>query len=136
MRYIGKVYRPPSEANAYLLQATIGCSWNNCTYCTMYDDKPTYRNRPLNEVLEDIALAGLRYGNRVDKVFVMDGDALIMPMSHWIPILQACASTFPRLRRVSCYAMASNVLEKSPDELQTLRELGLTQLYIGPLQKV
>ena len=132
MRYIGKVYRPPSEANAYLLQATIGCSWNNCTYCTMYDDKPTYRNRPLNEVLEDIALAGLRYGNREDKVFVMDGDALIMPMSHWIPLLQACAATFPRLRRVSCYAMASNVLEKSPDELQTLRELGLTQLYIGP----
>ena len=62
MRYVGKVYRPPSEANAYILQATIGCSWNKCTYCTMYDDKPVFRNRDIKEVLEDIAQAGKQFG--------------------------------------------------------------------------
>jgi len=132
MRYVGKVYRPPSEANAYILQATIGCSWNKCTYCTMYDDKPVFRNRDIKEVLEDIAQAGKQFGDRIEKVFVADGDALIMPLSNWLPILEACYATFPKLRRVSCYAMASNIVEKSDDDLRVLREAGLKQLYIGP----
>ena len=57
MRYVGKVYRPPSEANAYILQATIGCSWNKCTYCDMYRDKPQFRLRNLDKVLEDMRMA-------------------------------------------------------------------------------
>ena len=132
MRDVGKIYRPPSEANAYLLQATIGCSWNKCTYCDMYDDKPVFRVRSLNETLQDIAVAGKKYGSRVEKVFVADGDALIMDMDHWLPILQACQQAFPQLRRVSCYAMASNILAKSDGELLQLQQAGLTQLYIGP----
>jgi radical SAM superfamily enzyme YgiQ (UPF0313 family) len=132
MRYVGKIYRPPSEANAYLLQATIGCSWNKCTYCDMYVDKPVFRLRDLNETLEDIALAGLKYGGRIRKVFVTDGDALIMPLSHWLPILEACYSVFPNLKRVSCYAMATNIINKTDEELASLQQNGLTQLYIGP----
>jgi len=132
MRYTGKLYRPPSEADAYILQATIGCSWNNCTYCDMYRDKPQYKLRPLHESREDLQMAARRFGRRVEKVFVADGNALCMPMDHWLPILDDARRLFPRLRRVSCYAMASDVLEKTPRELQTLRERGLQMLYMGP----
>lgn len=132
MRYVGKIYRPPSEANAYILQATIGCSWNKCTYCDMYDDKPVFRVRSLDQTLQDIVAAGKKYGSRIEKVFVADGDALIMEMDHWLPILRACQKAFPRLRRVSCYAMAPNILQKSDAELRQLQQAGLTQLYIGP----
>ena len=131
MRYEGDVYRPPSEANSYLLQATIGCSWNHCTYCAMYTNKQ-YRVRPLQETLADVALAGQTYGDRVHKVFVMDGDALALPMDHWRPILTAINEAFPRLRRISCYATARNLLDKSQSELSELHTLGLALLYIGP----
>ncbi len=132
MQYVGKLYRPPSEADAYILQATIGCSWNKCTYCDMYRDKPEFRVRPVQESLDDIDAAARSHGRQVEKVFVADGDALIMDMDQWEPILAACRERFPRLRRVSCYAMASNVLEKTDDELRKLREWGLELLYIGP----
>ena len=131
MRYVGTVYRPPSEANSYLLQATIGCSWNHCTYCATYEGKQ-FRVRPLGETLEDIAMAGRAFGGRVRKVFVMDGDALVMDLGLWEPILEALSATFPNLRRVSCYATAMNLLAKTPEELRRLRELGLELLYIGP----
>ena len=132
MRYIGKVYRPPSEADAYLLQATIGCSWNKCTYCDMYRDKPKFSLRNLDEVLEDMRMAAAKAGRQIQKLFVMDGDALCMPMTHWRAILTLAYELYPNLRRVSCYAMARNILEKTPAEMQELRTLGLKQLYIGP----
>ncbi|MHC4939791.1 MAG: radical SAM protein [Planctomycetota bacterium] len=131
MRYEGDIYRPPSEANSYILQATIGCSWNHCTYCDMYRAKK-FRVRELEESLVDIEEAKRAYGDRVDKVFVADGDALILDLDHWTAILDALAEAFPRLRRVSAYATAMNLIEKSPEELARLRELGLSLLYIGP----
>jgi radical SAM superfamily enzyme YgiQ (UPF0313 family) len=131
MRYEGKLYRPPSEADAYILQATIGCSWNACVYCDMYREK-TYRVRELAESLDDVKEAGRRFGPRVRKVFVADGDALGMPIDHWLPILDAARAAFPSLERVSSYAMASNVLAKTEDELAALRRAGLRRLYIGP----
>jgi radical SAM superfamily enzyme YgiQ (UPF0313 family) len=131
MRYEGKLYRPPSEADAYIVQATIGCSWNHCTYCDMYREK-SFRVRDLAETLADIEAAASELGPRVEKVFVADGDALVLPMDHWRPILARARASFPNLRRVSCYAMARNVTEKSETELCELREAGLTTLYIGP----
>ncbi|PCC74320.1 Fe-S oxidoreductase [Nannocystis exedens] len=131
MRYEGKIYRPPSEADAYILQATIGCSWNRCTYCDMYSDK-VYRERETDACLEDLRTAAAIARNRVDKVFVGDGDALGMPTDRWLAILKAASAGFPRLRRVSCYATALNILKKTPDELAALREAGLSRLYIGP----
>jgi len=131
MRYEGQIYRPPSEANSYILQATIGCSWNHCTYCNMYRSK-RFRVRELRETLEDVESVGARFGDRVDKVFVADGDALGMELDHWLPILEACRRAFPRLRRVSCYATAINVHEKSADQLAILRGQGLSLLYMGP----
>ncbi len=131
MDYQGKIYRPPSEARAFILQATLGCSWNACTYCDMYRDK-TFRVRDLHETLDDVREAGRAFGDQVNKVFVADGDALIMDADTWQAILAACRESFPHLRRVSAYATARNLLEKTPEELQRLRDLGLTLLYIGP----
>ena len=135
MRYEGQIYRPPSEADALIVQATIGCSWNHCTYCGMYRDK-SFRIRPPDEIVGELQALGERLGRRersmVRKVFVADGDALAMPMDHWLPILRACRTLFPALKRVSSYATAFNLLEKGQADLRTLREEGLTQLYIGP----
>jgi len=130
MRYEGKVYRPPSEAHSYIVQATIGCSHNLCTYCDMYRTVG-YRERPIGDVLDDIAEAG-RIFRDADKVFVADGDPLGMSVERWTTILDTARDAFPRLRRVSCYATADNVRDKSTDELRTLREHGLSLLYIGP----
>ena len=131
MVYEGKLYRPPSEADAFIVQATIGCSWNRCTYCDMYREKQ-FRVRELGETLEHIELARREAGGRIEKVFVADGDALAMDVEHWEAILAACRSAFPKLRRISCYAWAQNVLAKSDADLQRLRDAGLDLLYIGP----
>jgi radical SAM superfamily enzyme YgiQ (UPF0313 family) len=131
MRYEGKLYRPPSEGDSYILQATIGCSWNACTYCDMYRGK-TYRVRDAAQTLADIALARRAHGPHVRKVFVADGDALGMSVEEWTPILTQLGAAFPSLKRVSCYATARNVLAKSVEELTALRLGGLSRLYIGP----
>jgi radical SAM superfamily enzyme YgiQ (UPF0313 family) len=97
----------------------------------MYRDKD-FGVRPLAECLEDLEMAAQIAGSRVEKLFVADGDALVMATEQWVPILERARALFPRLRRVSCYAMARNVLEKSDDELKALRAAGLELLYIGP----
>jgi radical SAM superfamily enzyme YgiQ (UPF0313 family) len=131
MRYVMPLYRPPSEGNSYIVQATIGCSWNKCVYCDMYRSKE-FSVRPLHETLEDLREAGRRAGHAIDKVFVADGDALVLDMDHWRAILTAAREGFPQLRQVSCYATATNILEKTPEQLRELREGGLSLLYIGP----
>lgn len=131
MRYEGTVYRPPSEADAWILQATLGCSHNACTYCAMYRDK-AFRVRPLEELLEEVELARRALGPKVEKVFVADGDALVMDLDHWLPLLGALRAAFPRLRRVSCYATAMNLCAKPEAELRRLREAGLALVYVGP----
>jgi radical SAM superfamily enzyme YgiQ (UPF0313 family) len=131
MRYEGTIYRPPSEANSYILQATVGCSWNHCTYCDMYRAK-RFRVRELAAIIEDIQEAKRVIGSGVRKIFVADGDAVVMDLAHWEAILTACHDAFPRLQRVSAYATAMNLKEKSVEELRRLRGLGLSLLYIGP----
>lgn len=128
MRYEGRIYRPPSEADAFILQATIGCSWNHCTYCDMYRQK-AFRVRDLGQTLAAIEAAS---GPSVRKVFMADGDALVMDLAHWVAILAACRQAFPRLERISAYATAMNVLQKTPQELAELKAAGLDLLYMGP----
>ncbi|HEX5659718.1 MAG TPA: radical SAM protein [Polyangiales bacterium] len=125
------MYRPPSESDAYILQATIGCSWNACVYCDMYRDK-RFRVRELEQSLADLREAAKRFGPRVRKLFVADGDALILPVPHWLSLLTQAKQGFAGLARVSCYAMARNILEKSDEDLRALRSAGLSRLYIGP----
>jgi radical SAM superfamily enzyme YgiQ (UPF0313 family) len=131
LRYEGRIFRPPSEHDAYIVQATVGCSWNHCTYCDMYRDK-SFRVRDLSETLEDLRNAARAYGPKVRKIFVADGDALVLDLAHWQEILAAAQSLFPNLRRVSAYATAMNILAKTPEELRDLRNRGLSLLYIGP----
>ncbi len=131
LRYEGRIFRPPSEAHSFILQATIGCSWNHCTYCDMYRDKQ-FRVRDLDETLSILRAAGAALGDRVEKVFVGDGDALVMERPHWETVLLECRRVFPRLKQVSAYATAMNLNAKSAEELSRLRELGLSLLYIGP----
>lgn len=133
--YEGPVYRPPSEADSLILQATIGCSWNRCTYCAMYRHKQ-YRERPLQDVISEIERVAEAVNRseirEVRRVFVGDGDALNLPMESWRRLLGALNTAFPRLTRVSCYATARNLLDKTSVELGELRERGLKLLYIGP----
>jgi radical SAM superfamily enzyme YgiQ (UPF0313 family) len=131
VHYDEPLFRPPSEAESFILQATLGCSWNACTYCAMYRGK-SFLARPIADVLADIAEVRAGFAEGVRHVFVADGDPLAMSLEQWEPILRALAASFPRLRRVSTYATARNLLEKTPEELQRLRHLGLSLLYIGP----
>lgn len=129
MRYHGNVIRPPSEARSYILQVTYGCSHNGCTFCGTYLDKP-FRARPVDEVLEDIALAQRRLPD-TDRVFLADGNALVLGTARLVGVLDALHSAFPRLRRVGIYANARDLLAKSDAELAMLREKKLEIVYLG-----
>lgn len=129
MRYEEPVFRPPSEADSYLLHITYGCSHNECTYCAMYRTK-TFRIRPEAEVLEDLEQAA-RLLPDTRRVFLLDGDALTVPARRLLPILAALRRAFPRLQRVGAYANAVSINAKSETELLELREAGLGIGYLG-----
>lgn len=129
MRYEGNIFRPFSEANSYLLQCTIGCSHNQCTFCGMYKDKK-YRKRSLAEITEDIAMAKDSYGN-LEKVFLCDGDAIALETDTLLAILKKLYQTFPSLRHVGSYVGPQSTLSKSIEELNALRNAGLTKAYLG-----
>ena len=129
MRYEGTVYRPPGEWKSYLLQVTVGCSHNACTFCGMYKDK-RYRVRPLEEIFEDIALARAAYGD-VKRVFLCDGDAVAMDTEELLAVLDRLYETFPSLERVNAYAGPGSTLRKTEEELAALRRAGLVRLYLG-----
>jgi radical SAM superfamily enzyme YgiQ (UPF0313 family) len=129
MRYHGAVIRPPSEAGSYILQVTYGCSHNRCTFCGTYQDKP-FRVRPPEQVLEDIALAQDAIPH-TRRVFLADGDALVLSTRRLVPILDALAAAFPRLERVGIYANARDLLRKRQSDLALLRRKGLGIVYLG-----
>ncbi len=129
MRYHGTVIRPPSEADSYILQVTFGCSHNHCAFCGTYLDKP-FRLRPMEEVLEDIAVAG-RVLPETRRVFLADGNALVLPTPRLAQVLDALAGAFPLLRRVGTYANAQDMLRKSDSDLALLQEKGLEIIYLG-----
>jgi radical SAM superfamily enzyme YgiQ (UPF0313 family) len=129
MRYVEPVFRPPSEANSYLLPVTTGCSHNECTYCAMYLEK-SFRVRPEQEVLEDLALAKAALGD-VRRVFLLDGDAFVLTARKLLRILTAVRGTFPGLQRVGSYINAANVAAKTDGELREIAAAGLTIGYLG-----
>lgn len=129
MRYEGDIYRPPGEWKSYLLQATVGCSNNTCTFCNMYRDKK-FRVRPMADILEDIRMAKAYYGD-VRRVFLCDGDAIVMRTNDLITILDALYAAFPSLEKVTIYAGPRSTLTKTPEELKLLREHGLARAYLG-----
>lgn len=127
--YDEPLYRPPSEGRNLIIQATLGCSFNHCTFCSMYKSKD-YRARPLELVFAEIDMMANSMPE-TDRVFLADGDALVLPMDHLIALLDYLAEKFPQLTRVSCYATPKNLLDKSHEELCLLREKGLKLVYVG-----
>ena len=131
VNYIEPVFRPPSEASSLIFQVTNGCSWNRCTYCEMYTDpQKKFRPRPEAEVLAEIR-ACAEQGLAPRRVFLADGDALVLSMRRLRNILQAIRSQLPSVRRVAAYCLPSNLNNKHDDELAELRELGLGIVYVG-----
>jgi len=130
MIYEGDVYRPPSEANSLIIQLTIGCAHNTCTFCSMYKNK-RFRIRELSEVINDLYWVKEHYPYHFDRVFLADGDALIVKTDDIITILSKIYELFPHVRRVSTYGTARDILMKSNEELCRLRRCGLEMVYIG-----
>lgn len=131
VEYIEPLFRPPSEGNSLILQVTNGCSWNNCTFCEMYTE-PQKRFKPKAEaqVLEEIRRCGEELAG-VRRIFLADGDAMALSFRRLKTILEAIRVEMPAVTRVSAYCLPRNLKNKTVEELQELRELGLGLLYIG-----
>lgn len=129
MRYEGSLYRPPSEAYSLIIQATIGCTHNGCTFCSMYKDKK-FRVRSTEEIIEDLKIGRQRYKN-VDRIFIADGDALAIKNKELEKILSFIKDNFPECKRVGIYGSPKAILSKSNEDLIRLKTLGLGIVYLG-----
>lgn len=129
MRYEGAVYRPPSEAYSLIIQVTLGCSHNKCTFCNMYKDKK-FKIRKLDDIFEDLEMAR-EYYKTVKRVFLADGDALILKTEDLEAILIKIKELFPECNRIGIYGTPKDILRKSEEELIKLRDLGLDIIYLG-----
>ena len=129
MKYEGIIIRPPSEAESLILQITVGCSHNRCTFCPTYKAK-RFRIKTFEEIKEDIDEAA-QCGWAIERVFLADGDALIVPQPRLMEIMAYLKEKLPRLRRVGIYANAKGILKKTQDELRELKEAGLGIIYLG-----
>ena len=129
MRYLGKVYRPPSEAYSLIVQVTYGCSHNRCAFCDMYDDK-NFGLRPMDEIFQDFRMARQLYRN-VRRVFLADGDALTRKTEELVSILDLIYGLFPECERVTSYASPGSIRRKSEEDLRLLYEKGLKMVYMG-----
>ena len=129
MRYEGQIYRPPSEAYSYILQVTVGCSHNACTFCNMYADKQ-FHIRKLSDILEDLQMARRAY-RYVQRIFLADGDALIVKTETLLEILRSIRGLFPECERITSYASARDLILKTPGELALLQKNGLDMVYLG-----
>jgi len=129
MKYEGDIIRPPSEAYSLLLQVTVGCSHNRCTFCPSFKDK-RFRIKSLEEIEEDLDYAARRIRG-VERLFLCDGDALIIPQPRLLAILEAVRARLPSVRRIGTYANAKSIRKKSVEELRELKDRGLGIIYLG-----
>ena len=129
MHYSGSVYRPPSEAYSLIVQVTLGCSHNRCAFCNMYKDKK-FSICPIDQVMDDLAWARQRY-SRIERIFLADGDALILPTEHLLRILDFIRREIPECQRVATYASPRSIIGKTPEDLRRLRQAGLSMAYLG-----
>ncbi|MFH2141478.1 MAG: radical SAM protein [Bacteroidota bacterium] len=129
IRYNEPLFRPPSEAYSLILQVTLGCSWNKCTFCEMYKTKD-FRVRKEEEIIAEIE-AVAKTGMDIRKIFLADGDAMVLSTSKLLRILNAIKERFPKVQRVSAYALPKNINNKSTEELKEIVEAGLKLVYVG-----
>ena len=129
INYDEPLFRPPSEGNSLIIQVTLGCSWNKCAFCEMYTSKKfTVRNEI--DIFEEIE-AFAPYAQQIKKVFLADGDPLVLSTPRLLRILEKLRNTFPNLRRISTYASPNNINNKTNKDLKSLKNAGLTLLYVG-----
>ncbi len=132
IRYVNPVFRPPSEAQSLILPVTDGCSWNRCTYCEMYTaPQKKFRARDELETLDSIRRCGELYASEVQRVFLGDGDAMVLSTRRLMDLLSAIKQNLPRVRRISSYCLPRNLRNKTVQELTELRAAGLDLAYIG-----
>ena len=132
IRYIDPVFRPPSEASSLILPLTEGCSWNQCTFCEMYTDpQKKFRARDETEVLESIRICGECLGTGIRRVFLADGDAMVLPTRRLLVVLAAIREHLPAVHRVSSYCLPRDLRKKSVAELRELAQAGLALAYVG-----
>ena len=129
LNYAEPVYRPPSEAKSLIFQITIGCSFNECSFCDMYRNKE-YSEKSWDEVKAEIGLMAKQLPDTT-RIFLADGDALNLSTDYMVKIVEYLYNNFQKLERVSCYAMPMNLLKKTPEELKRMNEAGLNMLYLG-----
>ncbi len=130
MRYEGTIYRPPSEAHSLLIQCTIGCPHNRCTFCGMYKDKQ-FRIRSVADIREDLTSAREYYGDSVSSLFLPDGNTILMKTAELVDILNFARALFPNLSRITMYGSAQFLNLKTPAELSALRQAGLDRIHSG-----
>jgi radical SAM superfamily enzyme YgiQ (UPF0313 family) len=131
MRYEGPIYRPPSEADSLLIQATVGCPHNKCTFCMVYKDGVPFKVRPTAQIKADLAEARHIYGDRVQTIFFPAGNTIAMPTAALAEICRQSYSLFPQLQRVSVYGSAQYIYQKGLDKLRLLAASGLTRIHVG-----
>ena len=129
LNYAEPVYRPPSEAKSLIFQVTLGCSFNQCSFCDMYRNKE-YSEKTWDEVKAEIDLMAKQLPDTT-RIFLADGDAINISADYMVQIVEYLYNSFPKLERVSCYTMPMNLLKKTPEELKKMREAGLKMLYLG-----
>ena len=132
VRYVNPVFRPPSEAESLILPITNGCSWNQCTYCEMYTaPQKKFGLRDEQESLDTIRDCGEQFAAQVQRVFLGDGDAMVLSTRRLLTLLTAIKTHLPKVRRISSYCLPRNLRQKTVQELQELREAGLSLVYVG-----
>ncbi len=131
MRYEGPIYRPPSEAGSLLIQATVGCPHNRCTFCMVYKKGPAYRVRPVVDIIEDLETARTTCGDTVQTIFFPAGNTIAAPTDTLAAVFSAARRIFPGVKRLTVYGSAFYILEKGEDDLRRLAEAGLTRIHVG-----
>ncbi len=131
MRYEGPIYRPPSEADSLLIQATVGCPHNKCTFCMVYKKGPLYRARPVKEICEDIDEACDLHGGKVKSLFFPAGNSIAMPTRDLAAICRYSRAKFQGLQRITVYGSSQYIAQKGLADLTTLREAGLSRIHVG-----
>lgn len=129
MKYVGKVYRPWIEADSALIQVTIGCSNNNCTFCTMFDDKK-FRTRSIEEVYKDIEELRLLRSN-VESIFLIDGNVMVLATKYLLKVIKKIKELFPEIKNIAMYSELNDLRRKSVEELISLKDAGLDKVYTG-----
>jgi len=131
LRYEGPIYRPPSEANSLLVQATIGCPWNKCTFCMVYKKGLKFKIRPVEEIKEDLLWAKNNYPYPINTVFFPSGNTIIMKTGNFVEILKYTKKLFPDIQRITIYGSAQYIADKGLEDLKKIAEAGLSRIHVG-----